>query len=941
MDPALLLERERELDAIGDRLAAARESGGGALLIEGAAGIGKSSLLTASRAAAGDFRVVGARGSELEHDFPLGIARQLLGPVLIAASDDERSKLLSGAGAIVQRVLGPPDGAHDEIGETEAVLHGLYWFTANLASRQPLLMLVDDAQWADLTSLRWLAYLVARIEGLPLALLVTVRLGEPTAGQDLLDDLAADPRVHVLKLEGLSEAAVAPIAERTFGHAPDADFARASHQATAGNPFLLGELLVDLERRGVAPVGGSASLIEAVTPTSVGRDLRTRLRRLPPACRALARAIAVLGDGTSLRVGAQLAEQGEAVASNAADALASAGILESGRPLAFVHPLIRASVYGELSAGEQAVWHGRAAALLTGAEAPSDWIAVHLLASEPAGDLDAVEVLRDAAGSARRRGAAEVAVAYLRRALREPPPPELAAPLTVELGKAEIQAVEIEPAIEHLRDAIPRLSDPRPQALAAAELGTALAFTNRPVDGVAVLNDAIARLPEDERELGLLLQVTRAMVAPVSLDAWRLMTDAGHRYSALEEDPATPGERLHVAELALQAALKSTADRARSLALAALADGGLLDDPGPLPLLVFKAPLALLWADALEDASAVFGRLLSWAQGHGSAMTFAQASHMRAWARWLQGSLLEAEADAENALRHPSPQLRPAALMLVEIRLAQGNPEAAADVWGEAGLEADHGRGRAEVVPLQTRARLRAAQGRVNEALADLERCGELEEAWELRTPALSSWRNDATRLLVALGRPEEAKRLAAEELDRSLAFGAPRHVGLALRSSALVADRKEGITLLEEAVGFLEQSPARLEQSLTLCELGAALRRAGQRSAARDPLRSALELALVCGAGAVATRAHDELVAAGARPRRDPIESRSTLTASELRVARMAADGMTNREIAQALFLTEKTIENHLGSTYRKLEIRSRSQLARALPPTPEAAVV
>ena len=319
-------------------------------------------------------------------------------------------------------------------------------------------------------------------------------------------------------------------------------------------------------------------------------------------------------------------------------------------------------------------------------------------------------------------------------------------------------------------------------------------------------------------------------------------------------------------------------------------------------------------------------------------MTFAQASHMRAWARWLQGSLLEAEADAENALRHPSPQLRPAALMLVEIRLAQGNPEAAAVVWGEAGLEADHGRGRAEVVPLQTRARLRAAQGRVNEALADLERCGELEEAWELRTPALSSWRNDAARLLVALGRPEEAERLAAEELDRSRAFGAPRHVGLALRSSALVADRKEGITLLEEAVGFLERLSRPARRIAPPLRARAALRRAAN---GRPPgTRRSPSNCAVCGAAAVATRAHDELFAAGARPRRDPIESRSTLTASELRVARMAADGDEPRDRPGPLPDRENDREPS-GSTYRKLKIRSRSQLARALPPAPEATVV
>ena len=147
------------------------------------------------------------------------------------------------------------------------------------------------------------------------------------------------------------------------------------------------------------------------------------------------------------------------------------------------------------------------------------------------------------------------------------------------------------------------------------------------------------------------------------------------------------------------------------------------------------------------------------------------------------------------------------------------------------------------------------------------------------------------------------------------------------------------GLELLREAVAVLEGSPARLERAHALAALGSALRRAGRRAEARGPLRSALALATSAGAEALANRAHDELVAAGARPRRDPIHSRTTITASELRVARMAADGMTNREIAQALFLSAKTVENHLRSVYRKLAIRSRSQLARALPATTEQA--
>ena len=152
------------------------------------------------------------------------------------------------------------------------------------------------------------------------------------------------------------------------------------------------------------------------------------------------------------------------------------------------------------------------------------------------------------------------------------------------------------------------------------------------------------------------------------------------------------------------------------------------------------------------------------------------------------------------------------------------------------------------------------------------------------------------------------------------------------LRTLGLIEQGDAGIELLEESVAHLEQSTARLEHAVALLELGAAIRRAGRRADAREPLREALELARVCGADAIAARAHDELVTAGARPRRDPTESRSNLTASELRVARLAAEGMTNREIAQALFVAENTIETHLRAVFRKLEIGSRAQLVRAL---------
>jgi DNA-binding CsgD family transcriptional regulator len=256
--------------------------------------------------------------------------------------------------------------------------------------------------------------------------------------------------------------------------------------------------------------------------------------------------------------------------------------------------------------------------------------------------------------------------------------------------------------------------------------------------------------------------------------------------------------------------------------------------------------------------------------------------------------------------------VRPGALALVEIALVQEDVDRAEQLWRAYELDEDPLTARAAVATRQVRARLMAARG--EDALAELYACGEHERAWGIRNPTHSTWRSDAVRL--------GATELVEPDLERARAFGDPRALGIALRAAGRT----------QEAIDVLRESPARLELALALHDHGAALRRRGHRVAAREPLAEAIGFATALHATTLAAKAHDELVGAGARPRRDPIASRTHLTASETRVARMAADGMTNRAIAQALFLTEKTIEVHLTSTYRKLDIRSRSQLPRAL---------
>jgi DNA-binding CsgD family transcriptional regulator len=230
---------------------------------------------------------------------------------------------------------------------------------------------------------------------------------------------------------------------------------------------------------------------------------------------------------------------------------------------------------------------------------------------------------------------------------------------------------------------------------------------------------------------------------------------------------------------------------------------------------------------------------------------------------------------------------------------------------------------------LISRLQLLVAEGRAEDAL---ETADELERilSWIIN-PAVGPWGLFKAEALDLLERRDEALDLAETDLELARGFGAPDTLGIALRVVGTL-EREAGLDHLREAVEVLGESSARLEHAKALTTLGATLRRSGSRSEAREPLREALDLAERCGARALAERAREELGATGARPRRTFRRGIDALTASELRIARLAADGRSNREIAQTLFVTVRTVEMHLTHAYQKLEIGSRKQLAEAL---------
>jgi DNA-binding CsgD family transcriptional regulator len=932
-----LLEREAELEAVA-RLIDLAPDGGRLLVIEGPPGIGKTSLIGETRARALDagMQVLSARGSELEREFSYGVVRQLFEPFLGPLSAEDRDELLADAAALASPLFDPGQLAADPATDVSlATLHGLYWLTANAAARRALLLAVDDVHWCDSASLRWLAYLVARIEDLPLALVLGLRSAEPGADPLVLGQIVSDPATTVVRPAPLTRDATGRLIRQLLG--PDAEdgFCVACHEESGGNPLLLRELLNAVASVGLTPTEANVPRLRELEAGAVSRTVALRLIRLSAEASSLARAVTILGDDADLRHAAAMAELDEERAAEAAAELAGGDILRPQAPLAFVHPVVGTAVYSTLTAVEQERGHARAARLLAESGADPERVAAHLLRVAPAAEVGVVEVLRDAARRALARGAAESAVAYLRRALEEPPAGTERAEVLLELGSAET-LVSGPAAVDHLREAQLLLDDPIRRAKVAVLLGRQLLYVQDTTASFEAFRRGLEELGPADPELGRLLEaglVNRAMMDSALYDV------AVERLERIRSRPAdtTLGEKTQLALLAYHDARANVpADVAVALARRALADGNLMRaDNGSGPFI--DATIVLTMAD-LDEALEIYEQSLAEAYRQGSLFALAAAKIFRAQVLLYRGELAEAEAElregADPREAWGGMAVAPgwATGYLADALIEQGK----LDVAGAALTEAAPS---AEVLPTghshwfsESKARFRMLSGDGAQGVTDMIAAGRRFEAVGGRNPAFMAWRSHAALGLLQLGDQEEARRFAGEELELARVWGAPRALGRALRAAGLVEGGEEGLGLLGEAVEVLDGSPARLELAKALTELGAALRRRKRRAEARDVLRRGLELATRCGATPLAQRAETELLATGARPRRIALSGVDSLTPSERRVAEMAAEGHTNREVAQALFVSPKTVEVHLSSAYRKLGIRSRSQLAAAL---------
>ncbi|MEV0970063.1 ATP-binding protein [Microtetraspora glauca] len=935
-----LLERDSEISALSAGVEGAGAGIGSFFVVIGPSGIGKTRLLGGARrmASEGGLRVLAANGSPFEREYAFGLVRQLFEGVLMRADDAEREQLLSGATAEVRHLFGlafgltAGEGAHSS---EMNLFHGLFWLTVNICRRSPVLLAVDDLHWADDASLRFLAYLQRRLRDVRLMVVAATRPSDPAAAEALLDVVLTYPECRMLQPRPLSEAAVGIVLGEILGETPGPEVVSAYHAATGGNPLLLVETVRALGVRRAGPAGMDDARISEIGTRAVGRHVSVELGRLSPAARRTAEMVTVLGRHADVGHIAALTGLDYATVQSAVHELEDAHILSTeseDASVGFVHPVVRSAVYERLDPADRVRCHLAAAALLTREGRRLDEAAGHLLAL-PSPEPEHVAVLRQAAKQALERGTPESAHVYLAHALTG----SMGQRERLDLLREAITAallVDGEAALGHLDVALRLTHDPVETGELLCLSGLTKSLVGRSTTMIAQMVEAITRLPDDADDLrrGLEAALLDAPLAAVGAES------VLRRIPELVRLPRSDTLNAALLECMIAGNECYAGDpRGAARAQAALRHPQMLEAAAKGATAGLLGHFTLMVGDPDRGIDA-YGLLIAEVRRRGSSIALGTSLTCRAMGWLRKGELAEAENDLREVIqiRRISPVgtvLTMAQGLLAEVLVEQGRIDEASEILQEADLPAQLPQNGIFYTCLHARARILATGGFHDRALDAALAAGSRFAGHNGINPAIVAWRSQAALCLHALGEPDRARAYADEEIELAERWGAPDTIGRALRVAGLVGPPSTMPKLLERSVEVLRRSPARLELAHALVDLGACERRNGHLSVARALLYEGMEIAQRCHAVPLAKSARSELAATGARPRRSYLTGPESLTPSEARVVGLAADGLTNSQIAQRLYITVKTVEVHLSNAYQKLGIRRRHQLRDALP--------
>ncbi|GAB3647167.1 ATP-binding protein [Streptomyces sparsus] len=850
---------------------------GGRLSFTGPAGAGKSTVLTEVRRLAAERRctVLTARGGEREQAMAFHLVRQLLLPLLAGFSDRERHDVLGDWYAIVGPCVGLCPAEDGAAPDPQGVRDGLDWVVTRLAVRRgPLVLVIDDAHWADQESLQWLTAFAGRVDTLPVLLVTAYRADELPAGAEGLDEPDRDVG-RSLELAPLTPTAVAGLLRGALGTHADDDFCHAAWLATGGNPYRAVELAAKAADRGLPPTREHVPQLRELAESPNGIGLVERLDELGSSAVRLAWAVAVLGSEATLSLAASMAALGQLEAAQARERLRRARILKRDVGLEFAHPLIATAVYQEVPAAVRVALHGKAAWELVESGQGATAAARHLQETHPDGDDWVVDHLREAAREYLRTGAPDAARRALERALREPPSPEVRADVLYELGSP---ALMHDPAVSarHLRSALEEsAATVGLRQNATMRLARALTYSDRLPEAVAVMEEEAARATDSRVRLRMLAEhfmmaafTAEDRGAPARSRRLARITERltgrdrteGYLFGLRGWDAMVRGEPVHVA--------LEHAERALALGDMRWTD----EDWGfEVPTLV---ALTFLHCDRPDRADELFTQGVGEFEQQGwrgvpLALGYTFLGHIR----YRCGRLTDAEDFVRAGLRladrvgPASPVHCSATASLLQILLARGRTAAATEVAAEHGFTEPFPSG---VFPdaQAVRGELLLARGMAKEAAAELAEVGRRFDERGMHNPGWCPWLPQLALATEATD-PARARELGDEAVRRAERFGADSVLGQTLRVAARFGDPVQRIADLRRAVDCLERSPAAYELAAALVELGALLRRAGRLREAAECLYRGVDAAVQCGAESVVTQARDELDAAALRPRR------------------------------------------------------------------------
>jgi len=900
--PRAPIGRKLELGEIESALDQASLGRGQILLVEGYRGLGKSTLLAEAgrQAGARGFTVVSGRGRGDERAAPGSALWSAVIRSAPAMSDRRQDGELIGA----------------------------------FLSLAPAALVLDDAHLVDELSLRMLAELAERTRSRPVVLMIAASTHLMDArGLAMLNDLRAHEHARTIRLRALDDDGATELIRAALpGTEPD--FCDECNELTAGNPFLLSELAAWVGAHRIEPVAGAARrALTPLPPLTIREFVRRQLEDVGTDAGALAAAVAISDRPLTLEQASRLAGLGSDQSLPAAEALLESGVLAPGEVLSFAAPLTADCLRSDTPAAVAADMHRRVAEMVLSGDLGDESSSRHLLLAQPTGNAEVVDQLTKLADGEVAGGNLGQARTLIRRAIAENPEGSSAKPhLVARLGLVDL--LEGRPgSTPTLAAAVAALDSPRDRSDALLKLGVSQVAAGAPRTA-SLSFDAARNLVGDDDPLRQRAEVagllTRLLVPGAREGAAR---EIGHRAQAAGVDSSP-----QAAELLMAYAWLGLERGEESGEVSRLADRALAvrtDDRSSINgYLAMAAAVLFATVDDFKRAHQICDTWRDEARDRGLLLAERSIELARAIALLHQGRLEEACELAEDLLggeRDLRFHTAEAAAILASGLHEQGVHDETEQIIRAAlaATPADEPHG---LLLLEVSARVWLEHGDLGESLRAVAEAESLATALGVFNPALVAWQTTAAHCYKAVGQSRRAHALAQDALEVAESFGMPRAIALALRTKAEIEGPPAELAHLETALEVIDSSDAELERAKVLLAYGDALHQAGRDEEARGPLREGIGLADRLGARSISRHGLATLRAAGGRPRRIRMAGPEALTPAERQVVDLAAAGATNREIAQALVITRKTVEWHLKKAYDKLDIRSRGQLSEVM---------